>query len=66
MISKQYPYEVYVFRNRVNHLRERSQVFLGERVNLIQEKIPIYQHTIIPFGMLAYTTTRKVVNYIYY
>jgi hypothetical protein len=34
MRSKQYPYEVYVLRKSVNHLRESRQAFPGERVNL--------------------------------
>ena len=34
MKSKQYPYEVYVLRKRVNHLRESRQLSPGARVNL--------------------------------
>ena len=36
MRSKQYPYEVYVLRKRVNHLSEGRQAFPGERVNLFR------------------------------
>ncbi len=38
MKSKQYPYEVYVLRKRVNLSSESSQLYSGEAVNLIQEK----------------------------
>jgi len=36
MKSKQYPYEVYVLRKRVNHLSGSRQLSSGVRVNLFR------------------------------